>query len=101
MSIVSVLKVDLDLKQSDVQQQLEKLRQHEQRLIETDEQLRKKELEIDSRVQEAKIETENKYRVRFITKPYSYFVVANFSRLNTVYFRRQVFGRDRSGQTER
>ena len=59
----SVLKVDLDLKQSDVQQQLEKLRQHEQRLIATDEQLRKKEVEIDSKVQEAKIETENKYRV--------------------------------------
>jgi len=59
----SVLKVDLDFKQSDVQQQLEKLRQHEQRLISTDEQLRKKEVEIDSKVQEAKIETENKYRV--------------------------------------
>ena len=57
------MKVDLDLKQSDVQQQLEKLRQHEQRLIATDEQLRKKEVEIDSKVQEAKIETENKYRV--------------------------------------
>ena len=53
----------VDLKQSDVQQQLEKLRQHEQRLIATDEQLRKKEVEIDSKVQEAKIETENKYRV--------------------------------------
>ena len=66
----TALKVDLDLKQSEVQQQIEKLRQHENRLMAFEEQLRKKEIEIDSKVQDVKIETENKYRVcAFISQP--------------------------------
>lgn len=58
-----VLKVELDQERLKIQNHSDKLRLHEKELILAKEELRKRELEINSQVQDAKIATENKYRV--------------------------------------